>query len=103
MARTRQSERQHLPAALHEIGEGFAHRLHLDAHLSQIVHDGAKLEDKMLLPIGEGIIDHRLALELLMTVNYDGYISGDEAAHAFSLRELRIRVRPDTSPEKPRE
>ena len=30
-----------------------------------------------LCPIGEGIIDHRRALELLMGVEYPGFVSGE--------------------------
>lgn len=38
------------------------------------VHDGHGLK---MCPIGEGEIDHRRALELLKTIDYDGYISGE--------------------------
>jgi len=41
------------------------------------VHDGPVSEPFSLLPIGEGAIDHRRALELLLTLPYDGYISGE--------------------------
>jgi len=41
------------------------------------VHDGGLGEPFSLLPIGEGAIDHRRALELLQTLPYDGYISGE--------------------------
>jgi len=41
------------------------------------VHDGAISEPFTLLPIGEGAIDHKRALELLLTTDYDGYISGE--------------------------
>ena len=40
------------------------------------IHDGSKAASG-LLPIGEGDIDHRRALELLRTIDYDGYISGE--------------------------
>ena len=42
-------------------------------------HDGVVLEnDKIeLTPIGEGIIDHRRAVQLLKAVPYDGYLSGE--------------------------
>jgi len=40
------------------------------------LHDGAK--DGGLLPIGEGIIDHRRTIELLMTMEgFAGYLSGE--------------------------
>jgi len=41
------------------------------------IHDGGLGEPFSLLPIGEGAIDHRRALELLLTLPYDGYISGE--------------------------
>jgi len=41
------------------------------------VHDGPLGEPFSLLPIGEGAIDHRRALELLLTLPYNGYISGE--------------------------
>lgn len=41
------------------------------------VHDGPTSEPFQLLPIGQGAIDHRRALELLMTLDYDGYLSGE--------------------------
>lgn len=41
------------------------------------VHDGTQGEKLQLQPIGEGAIDHRRALELLLTLPYDGYISGE--------------------------
>lgn len=41
------------------------------------VHDGPKGEPFSLLPIGEGAIDHHRAIELMLGVNYDGYISGE--------------------------
>jgi len=42
------------------------------------VHDGAG-EDKEfgLVPIGEGVVDHLRALELLKTIDYEGFISGE--------------------------
>jgi len=41
-------------------------------------HDGMNRDGKMtLLPIGEGIVDHRKALELLAGDGYDGYWSGE--------------------------
>lgn len=45
------------------------------AHLH--VHDGPDADGNLLGPIGEGEIDHRRALELLATIDYDGYISGE--------------------------
>ncbi|OPX25266.1 MAG: hypothetical protein B1H02_01895 [Candidatus Latescibacteria bacterium 4484_107] len=38
------------------------------------IHDG---DDSGLLPIGEGIVDHRRTIELLMTIKFDGYLSGE--------------------------
>jgi sugar phosphate isomerase/epimerase len=41
-------------------------------------HDGAQEDGKLLLkPIGEGSIDHRTAVEKLMKMGYDGYLSGE--------------------------
>ena len=40
------------------------------------VHDGT-LTDQKLVPIGEGAIDHRRAVELLLEAGYDGYLSGE--------------------------
>ncbi len=40
------------------------------------IHDGT-IADGKLAPIGTGDIDHRRALELLKTINYDGFISGE--------------------------
>jgi len=42
------------------------------------VHDGKRVGEAIeLVPIGEGFIDHARAIELLKTVDYDGYISGE--------------------------
>ena len=42
------------------------------------VHDGtADLQKLELLPMGQGDIDHRRAIELLQTISYDGYLSGE--------------------------
>jgi len=41
------------------------------------VHDGPAADGNLIGPIGAGEIDHRRALELLMTIDYDGYISGE--------------------------
>lgn len=53
------------------------------------LHDG---DGSGLLPIGEGIVDHRRTIELLMTINFDGYLSGewiDWESYAIHLpREL---------------
>lgn len=56
------------------------------------VHDGTgdRIE---LTPIGEGIIDHRRAVELLMGTGYEGYLSGewinwDDAWEVHLPREL---------------
>jgi len=41
-------------------------------------HDGLKKEDGGgLTPIGEGIVDHRSAVQLLKSASYDGYLSGE--------------------------
>jgi len=40
------------------------------------VHDGSK-ETGKLAPIGEGFIDHKRAIELLLTISYGGYLSGE--------------------------
>ena len=42
------------------------------------VHDGAERDGAFgLVPIGEGKIDHRRALELLIEMDYDGAVSGE--------------------------
>ncbi|HEY3416842.1 MAG TPA: sugar phosphate isomerase/epimerase family protein [Armatimonadota bacterium] len=41
------------------------------------IHDGTKGDPLVMLPIGEGDIDHRRAIELLQTINYSGFISGE--------------------------
>lgn len=42
------------------------------------VHDCRRENDeRRMVPIGEGIIDHRRALELLAADGYDGYLSGE--------------------------
>ena len=40
------------------------------------IHDGP-MEASGLLPIGTGAIDHKRALQLLKTINYQGFISGE--------------------------
>ncbi len=40
------------------------------------VHDASK-ETGKLTPIGEGFIDHKRAIELLLTIPYGGYLSGE--------------------------
>ena len=40
------------------------------------IHDGDKTTRKHV-PIGTGAYDHRLILELLRSINYDGYLSGE--------------------------
>jgi len=40
------------------------------------VHDGS-LKGGELLPIGQGDFDHRRVIELLVSISYDGYISGE--------------------------
>ena len=42
------------------------------------IHDGtADANDLKMLPIGQGDIDHKRALELLRAAGYDGYMSGE--------------------------
>jgi sugar phosphate isomerase/epimerase len=42
------------------------------------VHDGESTADGLkLVPIGTGVVDHRRAIELLASVGYDGFISGE--------------------------
>ncbi len=41
-------------------------------------HDGIDRDGNLkLLPIGEGLIDHRTAVQLLKSSGYDGYLSGE--------------------------
>lgn len=40
------------------------------------IHDASK-ETGKLVPIGEGFVDHRRAIELLSSISYDGYLSGE--------------------------
>ena len=41
-------------------------------------HDGARVDDQVnLVPIGEGFIDHRTAVKILLGVGYDGFLSGE--------------------------
>lgn len=64
------------------------------------LHDGALSEPFALLPIGEGAIDHRRALELMLSVNYDGYLSGEwigwEPCEVHLPRELATLTRYET-------
>jgi sugar phosphate isomerase/epimerase len=41
------------------------------------VHDGVGGRDLKLVPIGTGDIDHRRAIELLIGIRFDGFISGE--------------------------
>jgi len=42
------------------------------------VHDGDTLAGKLtLMPIGRGIIDHKLAIKRLLSINYSGFLSGE--------------------------
>jgi sugar phosphate isomerase/epimerase len=41
------------------------------------VHDGVGGESLELVPIGEGDYDHRRVIELLLDMDFDGYISGE--------------------------
>ena len=56
------------------------------------VHDGDAGKKMRYLPIGQGVIDHRRALELLMGMSFDGYLSGEwlqwEAYEIHLPREL---------------
>jgi sugar phosphate isomerase/epimerase len=38
-------------------------------------HDGTK--DRQLKPIGQGIVDHKAAVKLLMNDGYSGFLSGE--------------------------
>ena len=40
------------------------------------IHDTSK-ETGKLVPIGEGFVDHRRAIELMLSLSYNGYISGE--------------------------
>ena len=62
------------------------------------VHDGTQdLEKLELLPMGQGDIDHRRAIQLLHTISYDGYLSGEwinwEPYEAHLPRELATMKR----------
>jgi len=42
------------------------------------IHDGKKEDGNIVLTFpGEGIVDHRQAMELLHTINFQGYLSGE--------------------------
>jgi sugar phosphate isomerase/epimerase len=41
------------------------------------VHDGVGGESLELVPMGQGDYDHRRVIELLMSIDFDGYISGE--------------------------
>ena len=41
------------------------------------IHDGVGAPDMKLMPIGQGVVDHRRALELLTVFDYQGFISGE--------------------------
>jgi len=56
-------------------------------------HDGTQEGDKLqLVPIGEGMVDHRRAVQLLMAGAYEGWLSGEwirwEPAEVHLPREL---------------
>ena len=41
-------------------------------------HDGVTTDGKLsMVPIGQGEIDHKRAIELLQGASYDGYLSGE--------------------------
>ena len=58
------------------------------------IHDGIQTDKLTMVPIGSGHIDHGRALELLKTINYDGYLSGEwigwEPADVHLPRELGL-------------
>lgn len=59
------------------------------------VHDGGDEGGKhVLAPMGEGDIDHRRVIELLATVSYDGFLSGEwinwEPCEVHLPRELAV-------------
>jgi len=42
------------------------------------VHDGDTIDGKTtFMPIGQGIIDHKRAIERLLSINYSGFLSGE--------------------------
>jgi len=41
------------------------------------IHDGNIDGDIKFMPIGTGCVDHRIAVECLMSMNYSGYLSGE--------------------------
>ena len=60
------------------------------------IHDGSI--QKNLLPIGEGDIDHKSAIERLLTISFDGYLSGewigwDDPYRNYLPRELQTLKR----------
>ena len=60
------------------------------------IHDGSA--QKSLLPIGEGDIDHKSAIERLSTIAFDGYLSGewiswDDSYRNYLPRELQTLKR----------
>ncbi|MBB14347.1 hypothetical protein CMK22_03695 [Candidatus Poribacteria bacterium] len=60
------------------------------------IHDGSA--QKSLLPIGEGDIDHKSAIERLSTIAFDGYLSGewiswDDPYRNYLPRELQTLKR----------
>lgn len=58
------------------------------------VHDGSGVEELVLQPIGQGVVNHFRALQLLQTDGYAGFISGEwinwEPAETHLPRELAI-------------
>jgi len=64
------------PVRVHKtpIDEAFATLKPWIRHLH--VHDGT-LGKTQLVPIGKGYIDHKRAIELLLTIPYEGYLSGE--------------------------
>jgi sugar phosphate isomerase/epimerase len=41
-------------------------------------HDGVDRTGKLdMVPVGEGVIDHKRAVELLAGADFDGYLSGE--------------------------
>ena len=60
-------------------------------------HDGAPDDKLVMVPIGEGYVDHRRAVELLKADKYDGFLSGEwinwEPYETHLLRELTTMKR----------
>ena len=65
-----------LRVASRTIGQAFATLRPWIRHVH--IHDGREVDEKLeLVPIGQGFVDHRCAVDLLAQFGYDGYISGE--------------------------